>query len=127
MDKHHFNFAFPLYVWLLIGLMIIFVYSITVSKLMRHIQANFLLMSLHQASQYYILQFTHLWIWIIQVTKKLLYGANVPYLQTPTAPYNINARYWTGFMLLVYCALCCFSNDAHIKNFFAVIDFGDNK
>ena len=88
---------------------------------MRHIQANFLLMSLHQASQYYILQFTHLWIWIIQVTKKLLYGPNVPYLQTPTAPYNINARYWTGFMLLVYCALCCFSNDAHIKNFFAVI------
>ena len=176
------QFAFPLYVWLLIGL-IIFIsrYSITVSKLIGHnpiaVLATLILMS-----------YTKLLKTIIEVFSSLdleypgnktvtvwLKDANVPYLQTRHfaltvvttlvliffflpytlllmfgfklynlsdrkycylinnikplldsyyAPYRINARYWTGLLLLVRCALYVvflMSSINKNKNLFAIV------
>ena len=177
-----FQFSFPLYVWLLIGL-IIFIsrYSITVSKLIGHnpiaVLATLILMS-----------YTKLLKIIIEVYSSVdleypgnktvtlwLKDANVPYLQTRHlaltavttlvliffflpytlllmfgfklynlsgrkscylinnikplldsyyAPYRINARYWTGLLLLVRCALYVvflMSSINKNKNLFAVV------
>ena len=176
------QFAFPLYVWLLIGL-IIFIsrYSITVSKLIGHnpiaVLATLILMS-----------YTKLLKIIIEVYSSVdleypgnktvtvwLKDANVPYLQTRHlaltavttlvliffflpytlllmfgfklynlsgrkycylinnikplldsyyAPYRINARYWTGLLLLVRCALYVvflMSSINKNKNLFAIV------
>ena len=156
------QFVFPLYVWLIIGLMIfISRYSITVSKLIGYnpvaVLATLLLMSytkilkiiievyssteldylakkdtvwLKDANVSY-LQSSHLVLTVVTslvliflflpYTLLLLLGHKlypftgkkycrwlmklIPLLDSYYAPYKIHTRYWTGFLLLIRCAL----------------------
>ena len=157
------QFAFPLYVWLIIGLMIfISRYSITVSKLIGSnpvaVLATLLLMSYTKILKIIIevysyenldypdnktvpvwlkdanvpyLELKHLFLTVVTslvlvffflpYTLLLLLGHKLyrftgkkhwrwlnrlkPLLDSYYAPYKNNTRYWTGFLLLVRCAL----------------------
>ena len=157
------QFAFPLYVWLIIGLMIfISRYSITVSKLIGSnpvaVLATLLLMSYTKILKIIIEVFSHenleypdnktVSVWFMDAnvpfleskhlfltavtslvlvflflpyTLLLLFGHRLyrftgkkhwrwlnrlkPLLDSYYAPYKNHTRYWTGFLLLVRCAL----------------------
>ena len=176
------QFAFPLYVWLLIGL-IIFIsrYSITVSKLIGHnpiaVLATLILMSYTKLLKIIIevyssvdleypgnktvtvwlkdanipyLQTWHLALtavttlviifFFLPYTLLLMFGFKLynlsdwkycylinnikPLLDSYYARYRINARYWTGLLLLVRCALYVvfiMSSINKNKNLFAII------
>lgn len=78
------QFAFPVYVWTLISLIIISSrYSITVSKLIGHnpvaVLATLILMSLHQNFEdYSCMMFILLWIWTIRTTRQSECGSKMP-------------------------------------------------